>query len=337
MNHLGSLGRRTPDDEHGYISEVQLNSRVLDYAGSQHPEGLAGYLSGPATDPFVQTSLEKSEDLLEQVRRNREGEGPSSYEQECRGKLDRLYGRHDQALQVWDSLLHRRDVYSPPIRRQIVWTYLARKGRSWDQLSERELVRATELLESNLNEEPHDDRNMRMWVQAVRRTPEPPSIESVIEKVAYWHTNTGSIDATYYLYVLNAILALEGSVLAEGSVSQYLDECRNRARLRRNRTKSFEWIGPGVGLSKLVHHSRLGDWNRPSDFWENVRPLNRVVGRIARIQGSEAGFIEVTGGLSAFFVPAKGGYARGRSENEAVEFYLGFSYDGLRAWDVKSL
>ena len=334
---FGIAREKNPDDEHGYISEVQLNSRVLDYAASQHRDGLAGYLSGPTADRFMQSSLEKSEDLLEQVRRNREGEGPSSYEQDCRGKLDLLYGRHEQALQVWDTLLHRRDVYSPPIRRQIVWTYLARKDRSWDHLSPRELVRATELLEENLNEEPHDDRNMRMWVQAVRRVPEPPSIESVIEKIAYWQANTGSIDATYYLYVLNAILALEGSVLAGGSVNQYLDQCKNRARLRRNRTKSFEWIGPGIGLSKLVHHSRLGDWNRSSDFWGNVQPLSRVSGRIARIQGSEAGFIEAGDTLSAFFVPAKGGYARGRSENQAVEFYLGFSYDGLRAWDVQSI
>ena len=332
---FGIARDKSPDDEHGYISEVQLNSRVLDYAGSQHPRGLAGYLSGPATDPFVQASLERSEDLLEQVRRNREGDGPSSYEQDCRGKLDRLYGRHEEALQVFDTLLHRRDVYSPPIRRQIVWTYLARKGRSWDDLPERELVRATELLEANLNEEPHDDRNMRMWVQAVRRIPDPPSIESVIEKIAYWQANTGSIDATYYMYVLNAILALEGSVLAAGSVNQYLDECRTRARLRRNRTISFEWVGPGVGLSRLIHHSRLGDWNRSSDFWENVQPLSEVPGRIATIRGSEAGFIEVADGLSAFFVPAKGGYARGRSENQAVQLYLGFSYDGLRAWDVK--
>ena len=39
----------------------------------------------------------------------------------------------------------------------------------------------------------------------------------------------------------------------------------------------------------------------------------------------------------AFFVPAKGGYSRGHSENRPVTFYLGFSYDGLRAWAVKDL
>ena len=196
-------------------------------------------------------------------------------------------------------------------------------------------MRAKSLIEDNLDEEPNNDRDMRIWVQIARRVPHPPSIESVIEKVSYWKTNSDSIDATYYLYVFNAILALEGSILASELVSQYLEECRSRARLRRNRTKSFEWVGPGDGLSKVVHHSRLGEWDRKSDFWMDVRPLSRVIGRISRIRGSEAGHIEVAGGISAFFVPAKGGYALGRSENQAVEFYLGFSYEGLRAWDVK--
>ena len=328
--------QKNPDDEHGYISEVQLISRLLDYSGTHHSNGLKGYLSAPTIDPFIRGGLERCEDLLEQVRRNREGDGPSQYEQECRGRLDSFYGRHDQALQVWDNLLQRRDVYLPPVRRQIVWTYLARRGRAWDHLSSRELDRAAMLLEENLNEDPNNDRDMRMWVQAVRRISYPPSIESVIEKVAYWQANTGSIDATYYLYVFNAVLALEGFSFASDSAHQYLEECRNKARLRRNRTKSFEWLGPAdAGLSKLVHHSRLGDWDSSSDFWTNIGPLTRLSGRISRVQGSEAGHIEVPGGMLAFFVPAKGGFYRGRSENQAVEFYLGFSYDGLRAWDVR--
>lgn len=324
-----------PDDAHGYISEVQLICRVLDYAGAQHRGGLTEYLSERTADSFVQSGLERSETLLEHVRRSREGEGPSTYEQDCRGKLDSLYGRHERALEVWGNLLDRNDVYSPPIRRQIVWTYLARKGRSWDELTSREVERAAKLLEDNLDEEPNNDRNMRMWIQAIRRVQSPPSIESVIERVSYWQANSGSIEAAYYLYVLNSVLSLEGSILAKSAAERILEACRNQTRMRRNRTKSFEWIGSGGGLRGLVHHSRLGEWDRSSDFWTNVRPLGQVEGRIVSIRGSEAGRIEVEGGMSAFFVPAKGGFSQGRSENQAVSFHLGFSYDGLRAWNVR--
>ena len=148
---------KNPDSEHGYISEVELIIRVLDYAGRQHPQGPMGYMTSPKADQFVHKSLERSEDLLEQVRRNREGGAHSQYEQRCRGKLDRLYGRHENALQVWNNLLTNKEVYSPPIRRQIVRTYLARRGRSWDALSERELIRTAQLLEENLVEEPSND------------------------------------------------------------------------------------------------------------------------------------------------------------------------------------
>ena len=90
-----------------------------------------------------------------------------------------------------------------------------------------------------------------------------------------------------------------------------------------------------IGVTRLVHHSQLGNWDRSKEFWENTSLLVRAQGRIARINAPQSGEIEVQGGLKAFFVPARGNYSRGRSENRAVTFYLGFSYEGLRGWEVK--
>lgn len=323
-----------PDDEHGYISEVQMLARILDYAGRQHSGGVMSYLSSPGADPFLRDCLERAEDLLERVRRNREGQGASRYEEDCRAKIDALYGRYDRALQVWDNLLTRKDVYAPPVRRQIVWTYLARRGRSWDLIPPKEVDRIVSLLEDNLQEEPDSDTNLRLWVQAVRRATYPPTIEAVIERVGYWRARTDSLESSFYLYIFYALQAIDGSSLARDSAIRFLDECRAKARFRRNRTKSFEWWGKESGVGKLVHHSQLGEWNTDSDFWENTAPLARLPGRIAIIEGPQAGQIEVAGGLKAFFVPAKGDYSRGRSENRAVTFFLGFSYDGLRAWET---
>ena len=91
--------------------------------------------------------------------------------------------------------------------------------------------------------------------------------------------------------------------------------------------------GRGQALPRLVHQSRLGDWDRDQDFWNNTGPLTLVSGRVARINGPQAGFIELAGGLEAFFVPAKSGFSPG-SENTPVLAFLGFSYDGPRAWDI---
>jgi tetratricopeptide (TPR) repeat protein len=324
-----------PDDDHGYISEVQMLTRVLDYAGRRHAAGLPGYLASASAEPYLRDCLERAEDLLERVRRNREGQGPSRYEEECRARLDALYGRHEQALQTWDSLLARRDVYAPPVRRQIVWTYLARRGRSWDSVLPREVDRMVQLLEENLREEPHSDTNLRLWVQAVRRSTHPPTIETVIERVGYWRASARTLEASFYLYVLYSLEAMDGSTVARDSAIRFIEECRAEARFRRNRTKSFEWLGTGQGISRLLHHSQLGEWDSDKEFWQNSGSLARIYGRITRHDGPQAGQIEMQGGLHAFFVPARGGFRR-ESLNQRVSLFLGFSYDGPRAWEVKS-
>jgi tetratricopeptide (TPR) repeat protein len=330
--------KHSPDDEHGYISEVQLLAKVLDYAGRQYPKGLHGYLSTSGIDPFLLNAMERAEDLLEQVRRNREGRvEPSPFEADCLGKLKALYGRHEQALQVWDNLLNRRDVYYPPVRRQIIWTYLARQDRCWNKLTERELQRVKDLLESNLQEEPSNDKDLRLWVQAVRGLKSPPSLEAIIEKVGYWKANSNSLDSVYYLYVFHVLLALRGSSLARERAEYHMKECRQMVRARKNSTISFEWLGFESQTNTLVHHSELRDWNKDKQFWDHTDSLVRLEGRVSRIDQPQEGYIEITGGLSAFYVPARAGHSKGRSENQRVNFYLGFSYEGLRAWEVKNI
>lgn len=323
--------RLNPQDEHSYISEVQMVIRVLDYAVQSSGKDLATYLSSQE-DSFLREALDRCETLLETARRNREGEGSSNYERDCRARLDSLYGKFGRALQTWDNLLQRRDVYAPPVRRQIVWTFL-RRAKDWDSMPVREVDRTVALLEDNLEAEPNNERDLRLWIQAVRKSSRPPNVDSVIERVAYWKANSGSLEATYYLYVLNALKTLDGSPFAREDALRYIDESRLLARTRRNRTRSFEWFGTGsAALAKLVSHSSLGEWDDKRNFWSNTLGLARVTGRVSRIDGPQAGLIEVPGGLTAFFVPAVGNFTE---LNVLVECFLGFSYDGIRAWEVK--
>lgn len=333
----GSFARArelAPDNDHGYISEVQMLAKVVDYAGSRNG-GVMKYLSSSDADPALRDCFERAEDLLEQVRRNREGQGASTYEENCRAQLDALYGRHNEALQTWEMLLRRSDVYRPSIERQIVWTYLARAGRSWSNVKATEADRMVELLDDCLSYEPYSDANLRLWVQAVRRSSFPLSTDSIIEKVTYWRANSGSQDASYYLYILYSLQAIKGSILALQNALRFIEESKAKARLRRNRTKSFEWYGFGDGVSALVHHGQLGDWDVETEFWSNTQPLLRLSGRVSKYESDQSGEIEVEGGLPAFFVPVRSGFTRSTAINAPVTFYLGFSYDGPRAWDVR--
>jgi len=174
-----------------------------------------------------------------------------------------------------------------------------------------------------------------LWIRAVRFARFPPSLDQIVERVSYWKANTDSLEAAFYLYVLHTIAAIEGSILAIDDADNAMVDCRNLARLRRNRSRSFEWLGKGQGIQKLVHHSELGEWS--NGFWERIDLLERVEGRISSIEAPQKGGIELPTGQSAFFVPAKGDFHAGRDENRRVGFHLGFSYEGPRAWQVVGL
>lgn len=323
-----------PDQEHGYISEVQMLIRLVDAAWKdQEKDVVRDVLARPNTDPFLKRALEKAEDLLDRVHHLYVGEQPSRYVMGCRARLQTFYGDYQTALQSWDNLLSRPEVAKPPVRRQIVWTILRRGNGNWKNINQKETERIRRLLEDNLEEEINDSTSLRLWLRAIRQAQTPPSLDSVIERVSYWKTNTGALDAAYYLYVLHLLRALKGSSQGAIDAERALEECRALARFRRDRTRSFEWIGPGDGITTLVHQSRLGDW--AGDFWTSAEALARLNGRISSIDGPQKGSVELSGGVKAFLVPARSGFQPGRDENASVNCYLGFSYEGPRAWDVQ--
>ena len=221
--------RLNSEDEHGYISEAQMIVRVLDYAGTEAGTNSLTAATSQTSPKWLRESLQTAEHLLAQVRQNREGDPPSQYEESCAADVQSIYGKYSDALQKWDNVLSRKDVYRPPIRRQIVWTYLARSGRRWDRLADKDVHRAVKLLEDNLQEEPNDERNLRLWLRGIRQLSTPPSLEAIIEKVAYSRANSQSLEPVYYLYVLYSVKALDGYVLARDEAERVLEECRARS------------------------------------------------------------------------------------------------------------
>jgi tetratricopeptide (TPR) repeat protein len=325
-----------PEDEHGYISEVQLIIKVLEYSRAVHglePTQVAALHDSPR---WLRESLQLAEHLLSELRQLRIKDKPSHYENSCRADLDIVYGDFNNALQLWDNLLSRKDIYAPPVRRQLVWTYLARRKHDWNALQPKEIGRIRELLDKNLQEESGSDRDLRLWLQIIRRDTNPPTLEAVIEQVAYWRSVSDSLDSIYYLYVLYALQVLGGSDIEAPRMYEYLNQSRDRSRFRRQRNWSFEWLGEGHGIVQLVHQNRLAGWNDEIDFWSDTQPLKRIVGVIKRIQGPHAGEIELPGGITAFFVPGKSIHVKGADENRRVGCFIGFSYDGLRAWSVRN-
>lgn len=317
-----------PDLEHGYISEIQLLLELVDRAKMTD-------VSSPASNPYLKEALDRAEDLLDQLQHLYAGEEPSKYALDCQAKLSRLYGDFSKALQDWDSLLARPEVSKPPVRRQIVWTILRRHDRKWENLSRKEVQRVQRLLEENLEENFNDSTSLRLWLRAIRYSQTSPTLDALSERIGYWKANTGSLDAAFYLYALHFLRSMQGSSHALLDAERALEECKALARYRRDRTRSFEWIGNNAGIHGLVHQSQLGEWR--DDFWESTKPLRRVNGIVTSIDGPQKGIVQIDGGINAFFVPAKSDFHEGKDENAAVTCFIGLSYDGPRAWDVKLL
>ena len=319
-------------DEHAYVSPIQMFIRVADFG--MQVVGASSLAELPAGDQKVQELIDKAESLFDDLQRLRQGQTRSIYQERCGAGLDGLYGNYGVAIQRLTSLLGQTGIQGPPIRRQIVRAQLARRSRSWDSLGEEEVADILQLMERNMQEEPANDRNIWLWFQAARRS-RGTSIEAAIEKLSYWRANQASVDAGFYLYVLHVLNALDGSSLAVSMARDLIRDCGRLGAGRHNVRHPIEWLGHGKGLRQLVHYSRLGD-NWEAAFAQDDL-VKSVDGQVARIDGPEAGQVELACGLKAFFVPRRGRdhpYDRGRHENELVMCYLGFSYSGLRAWNV---
>ena len=155
-----------------------------------------------------------------------------------------------------------------------------------------------------------------------------------IEQMTQWSLLSDDIDSQYYLYILHFIAARDKFPRSAQQAKQYIELCRRQARALQSK-KSFEWWAAG-GLRRpcpLVHHSELGPWSREKDFFEGIEKLGRIEGRIDDIASPQAGTIDIHG-VPAFFAP-RGQFYRGRDLNISVTCFLGFSYEGLRAWDVR--
>ncbi len=330
-----SLDRRS---EYSYISQVQMIQRVVGTVSTikGYRHDVMRFLTLAGNDSYREL-IDQAQNLLSDLALIKGSEIPSQLQVQLQSDLEKLHGRHSEAIQHLANVLDRREAYRPPIRRAIIRAYAARHADDWSLLNERELARVVELAQDNIVEEPASDYNLRLWLRAIRTT-NALSVDSVAEQLAYKRLQDPSVDTTYYLYIMK-FLQLEGGDLAVlREVPSLIEECSQLASDLSRTTTSFEWLGKDNGLSALVHISTLGAWDDTKRFWPNTEHLRAIRGRVAQIRNQGSGEIELPSGLRAFFVPSSGlvpgGYIAGQDIGREVEFFLGFSYDGLRAWSV---
>jgi hypothetical protein len=318
-----------PESAYGYITAVQtilFIAEELSKTTGERFESLCNE-SGPVGD-WIRSQIASAEQMLARLARIRGYENESSYEITCLTKLARLYGSFE-LIKTWEGQL---DNTSEPehMRRAIVSLYLAKRQRRWASLEPKELRRIVKLSEDNLRRDPADERDLRSWFQAMRRLPEFNYFEAT-ERLQAWAASGESLDAYYYQYILHYLRWQGQGDEAEEVILKNIKKC---IELRMGqRGFSYEWLARAPEWCPLVSAGEVGEWDRQRNFFADSSRLAFASGTIESIK-PQSGTIRLGRLLRAFFVPTA--EIREVSHlNKDVHFYLGFSYEGFRAWGVK--
>lgn len=277
--------------------------------------------------------LVRLEELDRELRLVRTEDNIGHRARRCEQQIRGLYGNFDAMIRGLRSLLGSDRVQDFETRRVMTNAYLERRNRNWGELASNaeELQAVYNLLSDNLAEDRANPRDLWMWFQAYRRLP-TFNIGDAIDRFTLWSGRNGpAAQAYYYLYILHYIRYLHGIHEDADLVRRYIERCRMAAQTER--VRSFEWRADSPEWCPLVHESELGRWDREAQFWRETSRLSRVRGSIKSIGSPQTGSLAV-GPFTAFFAPRRD-FWPGRDENAEVDFYLGFSYDGFRAWRVR--
>lgn len=305
-------------DAHGYVSHIQLLIRAIDYGAIVLGKSRLQLIS-ENKDPFMDW-LDLAESLLEDVRRLNFEKDESPIIDECDNSIEGIYENYEQILQ---NLRSQLDSGKNPsrTRRQIVRVYMRRKS---DYYRDSKVVDSImELMEENIGNEPENQRNFFLWFQVARYS--TISIESAMSKLEKWRAISTAIDPIFYLGILNVFKAIEGYSDAALEAYKLFRDCRAKGK---GNITAYEWYGKGIGMKRLVNKKELTDDNRHSR-------LELVRGFFTDYEHEGNGKITIADRLEVFFSPTQAKLTS-NDKNKAVEFYLGFSYDGLRA-DSKSV
>ncbi|RKN43021.1 hypothetical protein [Streptomyces hoynatensis] len=330
MEAFADAARHQRNTDYTWSTPIQLIAHVVERLWRASGEGsFADFVAGNAPSALWATEqLARAEELLDNLR-NTNAEG--KYYHLLNNQLTELYGDIERLVEQWQEL-RRRGRQHPEVDLAIARTLYAQSGRDWSRISEEQARTIAEMVEGSVTSGRATDADLRLWFQSYRRLPEY-SETNAMERLGWFASEKNSLDANYYLYILHFLIWLRGDARDQERIRYYLEECKRLGRQHR-RQWSFEWLGKESRPHPLVHFSELGRQRfGPTSFWSHPQPLARVRGVIEEIHGPQSGRLRITNGrLPAFFTP-RNRFRETRDVNAAVEFYLGFSYEGLRAWE----
>ncbi|MFW0737125.1 hypothetical protein [Flavobacterium sp. T12S277] len=345
---------------HSHTSEIQMLNKVINfgkqistYQSSQDflLDKNNSWYENKVSDIF--NLLDEAQyviDLSRDVEQSRVISKSTSMIEASEGTFFSVLGNFTKAINKFKRLSELGDRQSRPFYgKMYVYSTLASKvgndprklKEGWKKLSDFEFQTLKTTLERSIREQPENPHSYKLLIQAMRHSNVYFGFEQALGPVKTWYDNSlnfemSHLEALYYRYVLHACKAIdEGESFGDFDVTEakkYINECKQKST---NDKYSFEWYGNGKGIKKMVNHGELGSMKNDKGFFEKVEKLGEVQGTISNIFDRQSGKIILECGLETFFVPARGGFEKGKDEGVTkVKFYVGFRYNGLTAWEV---
>lgn len=324
--------RLAPDNIYGYITHMQTTIEAAKALAAASKVASISEVGSWVVQEWVQEHLAVVSELADAAATlYRTLDDRDDYLRRCLADLQRLYGDLDRAIELWEVTADSggSTAYG---RRALANAYLARADRRWSQLTEDELRRILDLMRRNIRAPRPTDEDFRLWFEAFRQSSEF-DIDDALVNLAVWKDGAHGWRPSFYASVLAFLLWFNGRSVDLADHDAAVAQSRSVA-IGRTRD-SLLWLASGPEACPLLSTGELGAWDSDARFWSDTRDLRRVNGVIDQtIVGPQAGSILVDGSLRVFFVPAAGGFTRNSDEGREVNFFLAFTPEGPRAWDV---
>jgi len=246
-----------------------------------------------------------------------------------------LEGNISEAINGWNSLLTKEDVYYPTIRNNLIHGYYQQCNKDWTMLDNRKCEYVRKLIMDNIQEQSDNARNIVQWFDFAR------NFENGLNKtIEYFQQYVANPDIDYYYRAMLTFFAYGLENIDKTYIKQGIEfgkKCEEFAREKPNRRLLLDVYNSNEkNMRKIEKFKKY--LLRGGDYNAALALVPKIEGHIAEIEKPEIGWINVDGfDINIKFNPSYNSeriYRQTKDEGVKVKFVLGFRVEGVFAFSV---
>lgn len=321
------------DNEYSYVAKMGFYFAVIrDYKSKFAADKKISELIKTEKYYWCSDLIKDINDLISSMKTLMEYTSLSFQVEDYESQIYELIGNLSEAINNWNNLLVKKDIYRPSIRQNIVDGYYSLSGKNWKSnfITDKRKATIIKLLEDNIVEERDNYRRILQWYDFCR------NYEGNLSKaVRYFETVPNRTDLQFYFHGMTVLFAYgltnqDASSIALGV--KYASYCERLARTFPYRNYIREAYDPtNKDILKIV--------KRKGEIAMFLSSIKKIDGRVESIDRTETGKIVIPEyGISLKFNPSRNKdyiFRRDKDENRRVKFVLGFTYEGPYAYEVE--